>query len=88
MFTENTLIVIKKIFLNMIMSIKQQIINLVEKYQTNNIKNRSYYFINDMINVKDSDSSLLKKNHTKILVFTTFDTSQLKRLMIIKIFIV
>ena len=77
-------------FLNMIMSIKQQIININEKYQTNNIKNRSYYFINDMINVKDSDSSLLKKdkNHTETLVFTTFDTSQLKRLMIIKIIIV
>ena len=44
------------------MSIKQQIINLNEKYQTNNIKNRSYYFTNDMINVKDSDSSLLKKD--------------------------
>ena len=74
----------------MIMSIKQQIININEKYQTNNIKNRSYYFINDMINVKDSDSSLLKKdkNHTETLVFTTFDTSQLKRLMIIKIIIV
>ena len=72
------------------MSIKQQIININEKYQTNNIKNRSYYFINDMINVKDSDSSLLKKdkNHTETLVFTTFDTSQLKRLMIIKIIIV
>ena len=72
------------------MSIKQQVININEKYQTNNIKNRSYYFINDMINVKDSDSSLLKKdkNHTETLVFTTFDTSQLKRLMIIKIFIV
>ena len=39
----------------MIMSIKQQIININEKYQTNNIENRSYYFINDMINVKDSD---------------------------------
>ena len=74
----------------MIMSIKQQIININKKYQTNNIKNRSYYFINDMINVKDSDSSLLKKdkNHTETLVFTTFDTSQLKRLMIIKIIIV
>ena len=43
------------------MSIKQQFININEKYQTNNIKNWSYYFINDMINIKDSDSSLLKK---------------------------
>ena len=36
-----------------------------------NIENRTYYFFNDMINIKDFDSSLLKidkqtKNHTKI----------------------
>ena len=27
-----------------------------------NIKNRTYYFFNDMINIKDFDSSLLKKD--------------------------
>ena len=27
-----------------------------------NIKNRTYYFFNDMINIKDFDSSLLKIN--------------------------
>ena len=45
-----------------------------------NIKNRTYYFFNDMINIKDFDSSLLKidKNYTKILVFTILDTLQLK----------
>ena len=54
-----------------------------------NIKNRTYYFFSDMMNVKDVDSSLLKtKSRTKILVFTTLDTSQLKKLMIMKIFIV
>ena len=43
-----------------------------------------------MINIKDFDSSLLKtsKNQTKILVFTTLGTLQLKKLMIMKIFIV
>ena len=30
------------------------------------IKNRTYYFFNDMINIKDFDSSL-KKNRHKIL---------------------
>ena len=36
-----------------------------------NIKNRAYYFFNDMINIKDFHSSLLKiKNHTKVSVFT------------------
>ena len=57
--------------------------------QINN-KNRTYYFLTDMINIKDFDSSLLKtnKNQTKILVFTTLGTLQLKKLMIMKIFIV
>ena len=44
-----------------------------------NIKNRTCFFFYDMINLKDFDPSLLKidkKNHTKILVFTTFDTLQ------------
>ena len=43
-----------------------------------NIKNRTYYFLNAMINVKNFDSSLVKidKNHTKILVFTILDTLQ------------
>ena len=54
------------------------------------IKNRTYYFYNDMINIKKFDSNLLKsiKNHIKTLVFTTLDILQLKRLMIMKIFIV
>ena len=32
-----------------------------------NIKNRTYYFFNDMINIKDFDPSLIKigKNHLK-----------------------
>ena len=45
------------------------------------IKNRTYYFYNDMINIKTFDSNLLeigKKNHIKTLVFTTMDILQLK----------
>ena len=43
-----------------------------------NIKNRTYYFFNDMINIKDFDPSLIKidKKSTKILVFIISDTSQ------------
>ena len=54
------------------------------------IKNQTYYFYNDMINIKKFDSNLLKiyKNHIKTLVFTTLDILQLKKLMIMKIFIV
>ena len=54
------------------------------------IKNRTYYFYNDMVDIKKFDSNLLKidKNHIKTLVFTTLDILQLKKLMITKIFIV
>ena len=52
------------------------------------IKNRTYYSYNDMIDIKIFDSDLLKsiKNHIK--VFTTLDILQEKKLMIMKIFIV
>ena len=43
------------------------------------IKNRTYYFYNDIIDVKNVDASCQKltKNRTKTLIFTTLDTSQL-----------
>ena len=41
------------------------------------IKNHSYYFFNDIINFEDFNSNLLKIE--KSLVFTTLDTSQLKK---------
>ena len=36
-----------------------------------NIKNRTYYFFNDMIDIKNFDSDLLKidKSRTKVLIF-------------------
>ena len=56
------------------------------------IKNRTYYFYNNIIDLKNFDARLfdakLTKNHTKSLVFTTLDTLQLKKLMIVKIFTV
>ena len=55
------------------------------------IKYRTYYFHNDIINIKEFNSSLLKidkKNRTKILIFTILDTSQLKKMVIAKIFTV
>ena len=42
----------------MIMSIKQQFINTNGNYQRN-IKNRDYYFYNDMINIKNFNPNLL-----------------------------
>ena len=54
------------------------------------IKNRTYYFYNNMIDIKNFDMSLLKidKNHIKTSVFTILDILQLKKLMIVKIFTV
>ena len=55
------------------------------------IKYRTYYFHNDIINIKELNSSLLKidkKNRTKILIFAILDTSQLKKMVTVKIFTV
>ena len=56
------------------------------------IKNQRYYFYNGKINLKNFESNLLKIdkniNITKALIFTILDTLQLKKLMIVKTFIV
>ena len=70
----------KKMFLDMIMLIKQQIININEKQIS--IKNRTSYFYNDIINLKNFKSNLNQikqkssKSITKGLIFTTLDTLQ------------
>ena len=67
----------------MLICIKQKIINQID------IKNRTYYFYNDMINIKNFDPILLKiENHIKTSVFTILDILQLKKLMIVKLFTV
>ena len=59
----------------MIMSIKQQVININGKYQINQIRNRSYYFFDDMIKIANFDSNLLKqiKSRTKLLILIALD---------------
>ena len=48
-------------FLYMIMFIKQKIINHIKwLIKQINIKNRTYYFYNDIIDLKDFDARLLK----------------------------
>ena len=49
-----------------------------------NIKNRTYYFYNDQINLKDFDANLLKvdKKITKRLTFITLVMWLLKKLLI------
>ena len=53
-----------------------------------NIKNRTYYFYNDIIDLESFKSNLLKidKNHIKTLLFAILDILQLKKLVIVKIF--
>ena len=52
-----------------------------------NIKIRTYYFYNDIINIENFDAKLLKidKNHTKTLVFLILDMPQRKKLVIVGI---
>ena len=56
-----------------------------------NIKIRTYCFYDDIIDLENFKSILLKidkKSHIKTLVFTALDILQLKKLMIVKIFTV
>ena len=56
-----------------------------------NIKNRTYYFYNDITNIEKFDSKMLKsdkKKRTKILIFTILDMLQLKKLVLAMILIV
>ena len=54
-----------------------------------NIKNQTYYFHNDMINIKDFDARLLKidKKSYKNIGIYNMGISQRKKLMNVKIFI-
>ena len=55
-----------------------------------NIKERTYYFYNDIIDLKTFDSKNLKldKKSTKILIFTILDMLQLKKFVIVMTLIV
>ena len=54
------------------------------------IRNQTDYFFNDLINIKDFNSNLLKidKKLYKILIFITLDISKSKISVIMKIFTV
>ena len=62
----------------------------MESIKEINIKNRTYYFYNDIIDLKTFDSKNLKldKKRTKILIFTILDMLQLKKLVIVMMLIV
>ena len=75
--------------LNIITRIKQQFNELIDKRsKRKKHKNQTYYFFDDMINIKNFHSTLLKidkKSHEDI-IFTILVTSRLKSLVIVKIF--
>ena len=52
-----------------------------------NIKNRTYYYFNDIIDIKDFHSNLLRidKKQYKASIFTILAISRLKNLVIMKI---
>ena len=52
-----------------------------------NQTNRTYYFYNDITDIKNFVAKLLKidKKLYKTLIFTLLDTSQLKKLMIMRV---
>ena len=61
-----------------------------QEVQQIKIKNRTYYFYNDMINFGNFDSHLLKidKKHYKGINISYIGYIQLKKLMIMKVFTV
>ena len=54
------------------------------------IKDQTYYFYNDIIDIEVFDSNMLKldKKPTKNLIFTILDMLQLKKLVMVMILIV
>ena len=54
-----------------------------------NIKDRTYYFYNDIIDIKTFDSNMLKvdKKPTKILIFLILDMLQLKILVLLVVIV-
>ena len=58
----------------------------MRKIRQINIKNRTYYFYNDQINLKDFDAKMLKinkKNYKKVDVYITLVMWLLKILLIL-----
>ena len=62
----------------------------MEKIKQREIKNRTYYFFNDIINIEEFDSNVLKidKRSYKDIDIYYFGYITIKKLMIVKIFTV
>ena len=62
----------------------------MEKFKQIKIKNRTYYFYNDIINIGEFNSSLLeidKKSHKDIDIYYN-EYITIKKMMVVKIFTV
>ena len=87
----NTSSVIKKMFLYIIKKIQKIIYNTKwEKYNKQTLKIELIIFTMTLSISKNLNQLCYKltKNHTKASIFATLDISQLKKLMIVKIFTV
>ena len=87
----NTSSVIKKMFLYIIKKIQKIIYNTKwEKYKKQTLKIELIIFTMTLSISKNLNQICYKltKNHTKTSIFATLDISQLKKLMIVKIFTV
>ena len=65
-------------FLYMIMFIKERIINCIKGRSKTNIKNRTYYFYNYMINIKNFEPNLLKIDRKSYKNIGTYNTGYIK----------
>ena len=77
--------------LSLVLLLKQQFNKLINgKVKQIDIKNRTYYFHNNMFNLKNVDSDLLKidKKHYKVINIYYIGYITIKKIMIVKIFTV
>ena len=76
----------------MIIFIERKIINHIKSGEVKqiNIKNRTYYFYNDIIDLKNFDARLLKidKKSYKNIGIYNIGYITIKKLMIVRVFIV
>ena len=70
---------LKRLILTLIQALKQQLIKHIMGNITQiNIKNRTFYFFNDMINIKDFDPNLLKIEKNSYKDISIFNIGYIK----------
>ena len=70
---------LKRLILTLIQALKQQLIKHIKgNIKQINIKNRTFYFFNDMINIKDFDLNLLKIEKNSYKDISIFNIGYIK----------